>query len=109
MKEDIQEPLGESLNLTEEPDIPPNAVEYKECALTIPYRRELLELSVIEISRLALVVVKSEGPIHTEEVAPRRIREAFGLQRTGNRILSHVRSGLEHLSRAAGIVGDGEF
>ncbi len=108
MKEDIQEPLGESVNLTEGPDIPPNAVEYKECALTIPYRRELLELSVIEISRLALVVVESEGPIHTEEVA-RRIREAFGLQRTGNRILSHVRSGLEHLSRAASIVRDGEF
>jgi very-short-patch-repair endonuclease len=93
---------------TDEPDIPTSAVEYKECALTIPVRRELLELSVLEVSRLALVVVEAEGPIHTDEVA-RRIREAFGLQKTGKRILGHVRSGLIQLSRGGNAVKDGEF
>jgi very-short-patch-repair endonuclease len=86
----------------------PNTVQYKECALTVPIRRNLLDLSVLETSRFALVVVEAEGPIHTEEVA-RRIREAFGLQKTGKRILAHVRSALEHLLRSASIVRDGDF
>ena len=103
-----QEQLDASVSIADDADLPPNAVLYKECALIIPYRRDLLELSVLEISRLALVVVESEGPIHIDEIA-RRIREAFGLHRTGNRIHAHVRSGLEHLSRAASIVRDGEF
>jgi len=54
------------------------------------------------------VVVEAEGPIHSEEVA-RRIREAFGLQKTGKRILAHVRAGLKSLSRNASVVRDGEF
>jgi very-short-patch-repair endonuclease len=95
-------------NGPDEPDIPSSAVEYKECALTIPVRRELLELSVLEVSRLALVVVEAEGPIHADEVA-RRIREAFGLQKTGKRILGHVRAGLIQLSRSGNAVKDGEF
>jgi len=76
--------------------------------VTVPYRRDLLELSVPEIAQIALAVVEAEGPIHTEEVA-RRIREAFGLQKTGKRILAHVRSGLKHLSRKASVSRDGEF
>jgi very-short-patch-repair endonuclease len=87
---------------------PSNTVQYRECVLTVPFRRDLLDLSVIDISRLALVVVEAEGPIHTEEVA-RRVREAFGLQKTGKRILAHVRSGLEHLCRMSSAVRDGEF
>ena len=67
-----------------------NAVQYKECVLTVPFRRDLLDLSVTEISRFALEVVEAEGPIHTHEIA-RRIREAFGLQKTGKRILAHVK------------------
>jgi len=43
-----------------------NAIEYKECAPTVPYRRDLLELSVHEIARIGLEVVEAEGPIHTE-------------------------------------------
>ena len=92
----------------DEPDTPSNTVQYKECALTIPFRRNLLDLSVLETSRFALVIVEAEGPVHTEEVA-RRIREAFGLQKTGKRIHAHVRSALEHLSRTASVVRDGEF
>ena len=74
----------------------------------MPFRRDLLELSVLETSRFALMVVEAEGPVHSDEVA-RRIREAFGLQKTGKRILAHVRSALAHLSRSASVVRDGEF
>jgi very-short-patch-repair endonuclease len=84
------------------------AIHYKECALTVPYRRDLLDLSVLEVSRLSLMVVEAEGPVHTDEVA-RRIREAFGLQKTGKRILTHVRSGLKSLSRTGSVVNSYEF
>jgi very-short-patch-repair endonuclease len=83
-------------------------VEYKECAPSVPYRRDLLDVSITDIARIALEVVEAEGPIHTEEVA-RRIREAFGLQKTGKRILAHVKDGLKHLARKATLVRDGEF
>src|SRR6266478_1636112 len=83
-------------------------VEYKECAPSVPYRRDLLDVSITDIARIALEVVEAEGPIHTEEVA-RRIREAFGLQKTGKRILAHVRAGLNHLSQNASAVRDGDF
>jgi very-short-patch-repair endonuclease len=92
----------------DEPETISNTAQYKECALTVPFRRELLDLSVLETSKIALVVVEAEGPVHTEEIA-RRIREAFGLQKTGKRILAHVESGLKHLSKTAGVVRDGEF
>ncbi len=85
-----------------------HAVPYKECVLRVPRSRDLLDLSVPEIARIALDVVEAEGPVHAEEVA-RRIREAFGLQRTGNQILAHVRDGLKYLSRNARLVHDGEF
>jgi DNA-binding TFAR19-related protein (PDSD5 family) len=86
----------------------PGAIYYKECTLTVPYRRDLLDLSVPDIARISLMVVEAEGPVHTEEVA-RRIREAFGLQKTGKRILTHVMSGLKYLSRSGNVVKDGEF
>jgi very-short-patch-repair endonuclease len=92
----------------DEPAVLSNTVEYKECPPTVPYRRDLLGLSVTEIARIALDVVEAEGPIHTEEVA-RRIREAFGLQKTGKRILAHIRAGLKHLARNGSVVRDGEF
>ena len=85
-----------------------NTVQYEECAPGVPYRRDLLELSIADIAPIALEVVEAEGPIHTEEAA-RRIREAFGLQKTGRRILAHVRAGLKHLSRNASVARDDEF
>jgi very-short-patch-repair endonuclease len=60
---------------------------YDECRPPAPTHRDLLTLKPFEMAALTAFVVKEEGPIHAEEVA-RRIREAFGLQRTGNRILS---------------------
>ena len=92
----------------DEPLVLSNTIEYKECAPTVPSSRDLLDLSILEIARIALVVVEAEGPIHTEEVA-RRVREAFGLQKTGKLIVAHVRAGLQYLSRNASVVRDGEF
>jgi very-short-patch-repair endonuclease len=81
---------------------------YKECAIAVPFRRGMLELSVAELSRLSLSVVEAEGPVHTEEVA-RRLREAFGLQKTGNRILKHVKDSLSYLNRSGLVARDGDF
>ena len=53
-------------------------------------------------------VVRYEGPIHTEEVA-RRVREAFGLERTGRRILETIRVGLDGWVRQGAIVREDEF
>jgi very-short-patch-repair endonuclease len=92
----------------EEPEVPSNTIPYKQCALTVPIRRDLLDLSVLEVSRLALAVIEAEGPIHTYEVA-RRIREAFGLLKTGKRILAHVKSGLNHLSRSGSVTRQNNF
>ena len=89
-------------------DAPSTTLPYKECSLTVPRHRDLLDLSVPDIARIALIVVEREGPIHTEEVA-RRIREAFGLQRTGSRILERVRTGLEHLAQIGHIDQADEF
>ena len=95
-------------DVNDEADIPSNTVVYKECVLTVPFRRDLLDIPVAEFSRFTLEVVGAEGPIHTYEVA-RRIREAFGLQKTGKRILAHVTLSLQHLSRKANVTRDGEF
>lgn len=84
------------------------ADEYRECSLTVPYRRNLLDLSVVELSRLALAVVEAEGPVHTDEVA-RRLREAFGLQKTGSRILKHVRDALALNARSSLVKREGDF
>jgi very-short-patch-repair endonuclease len=85
-----------------------NSGPYKECILTVPFRRNLLEIPVAELSRFALEVVEAEGPIHTHEVA-RRIREAFRLQKAGSRILAHIKSSLQYLVRNGSITKDGDF
>jgi very-short-patch-repair endonuclease len=91
-----------------DPDHPSNVDDYEECALAVPVRRSLLDLSKSEVARLSQVVVEAEGPVHTEEVA-RRIREAFGLQKTGSRILTHVKDSLILLSRNETLARDGDF
>lgn len=57
---------------------------------------------------LTAFVVKEEGPIHAEEVA-RRIREAFGLQRTGSRILSKINEALLSAARLGEVSSEEGF
>jgi hypothetical protein len=92
----------------EEAEVPSNTVPYEQFVLTVPFRRELLAQSTIETAKHALAVIEFEGPIHTEEIA-RRIRKAFGLQKTGKRILTHVKSALDHLSHTKSVVKETEF
>lgn len=86
----------------------PNVETYIETSLSVPVGRDLLELRQHEMARLIQQVIDSESPVHTEEVA-RRIREAFGLQKTGRRILEHVRNALLALARSGGIERHEEF
>jgi very-short-patch-repair endonuclease len=81
---------------------------YRECALSVPQGAPLLALDRAGLAELASAVVREEGPIHAEEVA-RRIREAFGLERTGRRILAAVRAALHSAGEGGSLVQDGEF
>jgi hypothetical protein len=86
-------------------------------ALAVPYQEykmhtfpgvELANLSQRELVNLVVSVVQYEGPIHSEEVA-RRIREAFGLGRTGRRILENVIDALTSATRNGTIVREDDF
>ena len=67
----------------------------------MPKHRDHLALKPFEMAALTAFVVKAEGPIHAEEVA-RRIREAFGLERTGSRILNKINEALRTAERLGG-------
>jgi very-short-patch-repair endonuclease len=94
--------------LPEIPVSPDNVVPYTEIALRVGLGRDLLDVSIGEIGRLCQRVVEWEGPVHTSEVA-RRIREAYGLQQTGSRILAHIVDGLVSQERAGVIQGSQSF
>jgi very-short-patch-repair endonuclease len=81
---------------------------YEECEPPVPTHRDLLTLTHFEMATLTAFVVEAEGPIHAEEVA-RRIREAFGLQRTGNRILSKINEALRTAERLGEIISEEGF
>jgi very-short-patch-repair endonuclease len=81
---------------------------YEECRPPVPTHRDLLTLKPFEMVALTAFVVKAEGPIHSEEVA-RRIREAFGLQRTGNRILSKINEALRTAERLGEVISEEGF
>jgi very-short-patch-repair endonuclease len=81
---------------------------YVECAPVVPRASDLLDLGPAEILRLILLIVENEGPIHTHEVA-RRLREAFGLARTGDRIRARVQKVLISAAREMIIEKSGEF
>jgi very-short-patch-repair endonuclease/KaiC/GvpD/RAD55 family RecA-like ATPase len=84
------------------------AARYQECKLSVSRGRDLLDVSPHDLIPLVTDVVHREGPVHTEEVA-RRIREAFGLARTGNRILDRIHGALVHSAKRGAITRDGEF
>ena len=84
------------------------AVPYEEVKLSAPAGTDLLSVPKDQMARLVRQVVAGEGPIHGEEVA-RRIREAFGLARTGRRVLEAVVAALELCLQQGTIRRDGEF
>ena len=84
------------------------AEPYRECKLRIGSGFDFLTLSDQELDRLVKSVVADEGPIHTEEVA-RRVREAFGLERTGRRILELITLALRRLSKQGALAHERDF
>jgi len=86
----------------------PAATPYRECDLRVPRGADLFSYNRDALSELAVSVVRAEGPIHVEEVA-RRIRGAFGLERTGRRILSRVDTALKRAARRGVLERVGEF
>ncbi len=84
------------------------AVPYQEHRLRVSRTVDLLELSEHELVNLVVSVVRNEGPIHSEEVA-RRVREAFGLGRTGRRILESVSDALRSAGRDGTVTLEGDF
>jgi very-short-patch-repair endonuclease len=81
---------------------------YCECALPAARGSDLLGLPRPQLAALAAEVVREEGPIHLEEVA-KRIRQAFGLDRTGRRILEAIGAALELAEQQGSVARNGLF
>jgi acetyl esterase/lipase len=81
---------------------------YREVQLRIPMRRDLLSLGNYDLETLVRAVVEQEGPVHTDEIA-RRIREGFGLERTGRRILDLITATLGRMKNDGRIVREDDF
>lgn len=76
----------------EEPEVP-FAVPYAEAKLKVDTRREPHEVPPAIMSKHVATIVEVEGPIHEAEIVA-RIRDAWGLQRAGNRIREAVQNGI---------------
>ena len=83
---------------------------YQEAVVTRPAHLtcELHNAPYGVLSELAEQVVAVEGPVHVSEVAA-RIREAWGLHKTGSRILDAVTRALDVSVRMGRLVRDGDF
>ena len=81
---------------------------YRESGLPAARGLDLLGLARPQLAALAAKVVCEEGPIHLEEVA-KRVRQAFGLDRTSRRISRAVGAALELAERQGSVTRDGLF
>ena len=81
---------------------------YIEGRPSAPRGTSLLDLDNASLARLAVGIIEKEGPVHTEEVA-RRIRQAFGLERTGSRILDRISEALRYARRQGQLINRGQF
>ena len=96
-------------------EVPPS--EAQETPRAPPYKRANVaysgsaaphELVTQQLAELVTRIVQSEGPIHRVVVA-RRITEAFGLRRTGSRIVDAVDLGLRWALNGDEIEQSGDF
>ncbi|MBM3977690.1 MAG: DUF3320 domain-containing protein, partial [Planctomycetes bacterium] len=74
------------------------SVPYQQAAFAVPTLRAPHELTTPEMAQVVRRVVELEGPVHGDEVAV-RIRELWGLGRTGSRIQESVSKALSLLVR----------
>lgn len=81
---------------------------YVQAELEPALQFELHEAPLSTIAALVDKTVTVEGPIHRDEVVT-RIRTAWGLQRAGGRIDSHVEQAIRMVTSCGDIVRDGDF
>jgi hypothetical protein len=81
---------------------------YEEVTLSPNRRIELHEASLNSLVALIKQTVEVEGPIHRDEIIT-RIRTAWGLQRAGNRIDSHVGNAIAVAVNGAHVYRSGDF
>lgn len=81
---------------------------YTEFLPSVRRDQTLHAVSVQQLAEIVVSVVQAEGPIHLEEVA-RRVRQAFGLERTGSEIRRAVQQGLRLASRQQRLVAEEPF
>jgi very-short-patch-repair endonuclease len=83
---------------------------YCEARLTRPryLDNELHEVPRATLSMLVEQVVEVEGPVHADEVVS-RIREAWGLKRSGARIQEAIHRAIAVSVRTGKVVRDGDF
>jgi len=81
---------------------------YEEAQLRPNVVGELHEAPLGVVVGLVKQTVTAEGPIHQDEIVT-RIRSAWGLQRAGARIETHVRSAIDVAVRSGDVVQDGRF
>lgn len=77
-------------------------VPYQQASFSIPTNQAPHEAPINLMVAVVDKIVEIEGPIHEDEIA-RRVSELWGLNRTGNRIVSAVQRGL-HVATRAGII-----
>ena len=87
----------------------PEVIDYVLCtSLSVPTWQQLHEISPYELSKAVSKIVDVEGPIHIDEII-RRLREHWGLKRSGNRIQDNIKNAILVASRNGEILKKGEF
>jgi very-short-patch-repair endonuclease len=69
---------------------------------------ELLETHIPALAAIVREIVSVEGPIHQDEVTI-RVRNAWGIQRTGTRIQEHIAKAIRNARMSFGVERDGKF
>ena len=97
-------PVTDDSSIHESPAVP-----YQLAALRINLRgRDLHEVPASRLARWVVEVVKAEGPVHRSEVA-RRVVDAAGVKRIGNRIQGALDLAVEAAVRGGSVRREGEF
>jgi len=87
----------------------PEVIDYEKCtSLNISTWQKLHEISPYELSKAVTRIVDIEGPIHIDEII-RRIREHWGLKRSGNRIQDNINRAILIASQNKSVTKKGKF
>ncbi len=85
-----------------------NQIVYQQCDLTIKLDRDLHDVPASSMGLWVAQIAEVEAPIHSDEIM-RRIREAAGIARSGNRIQTAVSNGIVWAAKRSLVETRGEF